>query len=88
MSPEKLLNDETRWKGAPCELIHSRVMGDVMCNEKQPKMGRTNAPLKMYGIVSAPYNAAKIWDGKCPILHENWDGKMPHRHKILKSEKK
>ena len=37
MSPEKLLNNETGWKGAPCEFIRPLVMGDVMCNEKQPK---------------------------------------------------
>ena len=82
------MNDETGWKGAPCEFIHPLVMGDVMCNEKQPKMGRINAPLKMYGMVSASYKAANIWDGKCPILRENWDGKMPHRRKTLKCEKK
>ena len=71
MSLEKLLNDETGWKGALCELIHSIVMGDVMCNEKQPRMGRMNAPLKKYRMLDAPYKAANIWDGKCPILHEN-----------------
>ena len=54
MSPEKLFNDGTGWKGAPCELIHSKEIGDVMCNEKQPKMGRMNAPLKIYGMVNAP----------------------------------
>ena len=88
MSPEKLLNNETGWKCAPCEFIHPLVMGDVMCNKKQPRMGRMDAPLKMYGMVSAPHKEANIWDGKCPILCENWDGKMPHRRKILKSEKK
>ena len=51
------------------------VMGDVMCNEKQPRMGRIDAPLKMYGMVSAPHKAANIWDGMCPILRENQDGK-------------
>ena len=55
--------------------------------QKQPKMGRMDAPLKMYGMVSASYKAANIWDGKCPILCENWDGKMPHRCRILKNEK-
>ena len=30
-------------------------------------MGRIDAPLKMYGMVSAPYKAANIWDGNCPI---------------------
>ena len=74
MSPEKLLNIETGWKGAPCEFIHPLVMGDVMCNEKQPRMGRINAPLKMYGMVNAPHKAANIWDGNCPILCENWEG--------------
>ena len=74
MSLEKLLNNETGWKGALCEFIHPLVMGDVMCNEKQPRMGRMDAPLKMYGMVSAPHKAANIWDGICPILHENWDG--------------
>ena len=88
MSPEKLLDDETGWKGAPWEFIHSKVMGDVVCNEKQPRMGRTNDPLKMYGMVIAPHKAANIWDGNCPILHENWDGMMPYRHKGLKCEKK
>ena len=88
MSPEKIWNVETGWKGAPCEFIHSLVMGDVMCNEKQPRMGRINAPLKMYGMVSAAYKAANIWDGYCPICRENWDGIMPHRHKVLKCEKK
>ena len=68
MSPEKLVNDETGWKGAPCEFIHPLVKGDVMCNEKQPKMGRMNAPLKMYGMVSAPYEAANIWDEKLPHI--------------------
>ena len=62
------------WKGALCELIHPLVMRDVMCNEKQPRMGRMNAALKMYRVVSAPYKAANIWDGKWPILHDNWDG--------------
>ena len=74
MSPEKLSEDETGRKGALCEFIHPLVLGDVMCNEKQPRMGRFDAPLKMYGMVSAPHKAAKIWDGTCPILHENWDG--------------
>ena len=84
MSPEILFSNETGWKGASCEFIHPLVIGDVMCNEKQPRMGRINAPLKMYGMVSALYKAAAIWDGNCPILCENWDGMMPHRHKIVK----
>ena len=74
MSLEKLLNNETGWKGALCEFIHPLVMVGVVCNEKQPRMGRMNAPLKMYGMVSAPHKAANIWDGKCPILRKNWDG--------------
>ena len=73
---------------ALCECIHLLVLGDVMCNEKQPRMGRIDAPFKMYGIVSAPHKAANIWDGTCPILCENWDEIMPHRCKILKCEKK
>ena len=76
-----LENDETGWKGALCEFIHPLVMGDVMWNEKQSGMGRMNAPLKIYGMVDAPYKAANIWDGKCPILRENWDEKVPHRCK-------
>ena len=44
-----------------------------MCNKKQLRMGRMRAPLKMYGMVDVLYKAAIIWDGKCPILHENWD---------------
>ena len=87
MSPEELLNDETGRNGAPCELIHPIVMGDVMYNEKQLRMGRINAPLRMCGMVNASYKAANIWDGKCPILHDNWHEEMPHRHKIRKSEK-
>ena len=75
MSPEKLSKDETGWKGALCEFIHPFVMGDVMCNEKQPRIGRINAPFKMCRMVNAPYKAANIWDGKCPILRENWDEK-------------
>ena len=61
-----------------------------MCNEKQPRMGRINAPLKMYRMVSTPHKAANIWDGNCPILCENWDGnRMPHRlPEYLKCEKK
>ena len=62
MSPEKLSNDEMGWKGAPCELIHSIMMGDVMCNEKQPRMGRTNAPLE------------NVWDGKCLIQSSKYMG--------------
>ena len=88
MSPEKLLDDDTGWKGAPGEFKHSKVMGDAMCNEKQPRMGRIDAPLKMYGMVSAPHIAANIWEGNCPILRENWDEKMPHRRKVFKCEKK
>ena len=71
MSPEKLFSNETGWKGALCEFVHPLVMGDVMCNRKQPRMGRIDAPLKMYGMVNAPHKAANIWDGNCPILHEN-----------------
>ena len=74
MSPKKLLNNETGWKGAPCEVIHPLVMGEVMCNEMKPRMGRMDAPLKMYGMGNAPHKAANIWDGICPILCENWDG--------------
>ena len=59
MSPEKLENDETGWKGALCEFIHPLVMGDVMCNEKQSRMGRMNAPLKMYGMVRCPIQSSK-----------------------------
>ena len=81
MSPEKLGNDETGWKGAPCEIIHPLVRGDVMCNEKQPRMGRIHAPLKMCGMVNASHKAGNIWDGKCPILCENWHEKVPHRCK-------
>ena len=33
MSLDKLSEDETGRKGAPCEFIHPLVMGDVMCNE-------------------------------------------------------
>ena len=88
MSPEKLSEDETGRKGAPCEFIHPLVMAGVMCNEKQPRMGRFDAPLKMYGMVIAPHKAANIWDGNCPILRENWDGMMPHRRNVLKCEKK
>ena len=81
MSPEKLLNGKKRYpmmkwdeKVPRSELIHSIVMGDVMCNIKQPPVGRMNAPLKMYGKVNALYKAANILDGKCPILREDWDG--------------
>ena len=41
--------------GAPCEFIHPLVMGDVMCNKKQSRMGGMDAPLNMYGMVSAPH---------------------------------
>ena len=47
MSPEKLSEDETGRNGAPCEFIQPLVLGDVMCNEKQPRMGRFDAQLKM-----------------------------------------
>ena len=54
-------------------------------------MGRVNAPLKMYGMVNALYKAANnlenIWDGRCPICTKIGMEIMPHRHKILKSEK-
>ena len=62
MSPEKLLNDEMGWKGAPCEFIHPLVMGDVMCNEKQPKMGRKGCPIE------------NVWDGKCLVLSSKYMG--------------
>ena len=74
MSPERLLHNETGRKGTPCEFILPLVMGDEMCNEKQPRMGRFDALLKMYGMVNAPHKAANIWDGNCPILRKNWDG--------------
>ena len=84
MSLDKLSEDETGRKSAPCEFIHPLVMGDVMCNEKQPRMGRFNGPLKLYGMVIALHRAANIWDGGYPILRENWDGMMPHRRNRLK----
>ena len=56
MSLDKLSEDETGRKGAPCEFIHPLVMGDVMCNEKQLRMGRFNAPLKL----------RENWDGMMP----------------------
>ena len=55
MRLEKLLNNEMGWKGAPCEFIHPLVMEDLMCNKKQPRLGRMNAPLKMYGMESTLY---------------------------------
>ena len=62
MSPEKLLNNETGWEGTPCKFIHPLVMGDEMGNEKQPRMGRMDAPLK------------NVWDGKCPAQSSKYMG--------------
>ena len=62
MSPEKLFNDGTGWKGAPCELIHSKEMGDVMCNEKQPKNGKNECPIQ------------NVWDGKCLVQSSKYMG--------------
>ena len=68
MSPEKLLNIETGWKNALCEFIHPLVKGDVMCNKKQLRIGRTNVPLMMYGMVSAPYISSKYMGWKVPHM--------------------
>ena len=57
-----LENDEMGWKGALCEFIHPLVMGDVMCNEKQLRMGRMNAPLE------------NVWDGRCPVQSSKYMG--------------
>ena len=62
MNPEKLLDDETGWKDAPCKFIHPLVMGDVKCNEKQPRMGRIECPIK------------NVRDGNCPAQSSKYMG--------------
>ena len=55
MSPEKLLDDETGWKGAPYEFIHSKMYGMVIAPHKAANIWDGNCPI-----------LRENWDGMMP----------------------